>query len=1017
MLGSLLKNRYEILKEIGHGGMGIVYRATDRQTGRTVAVKALPHNLARDASYLRRFEREAQALRDLNHPNIVQFVDSFSEGNDHFIVMDYMGGGSLLDRIRKEGALPLDDARQIAIDLTDALIRAHRIGIFHRDIKPENILLNDDGIAHLSDFGLVGGNTEGSRLTGTGAVMGTAYYMPPEAWQGEKLDERSDIWSLGIVVFEMLSGGLPFEGENSVAVMRAVLQDPTPDLRTIRADVPEGLVQIIRKMLAKDREQRYQTMREVSADLAVGEPAQRLRGSGMGTSSTILGIPQRRMAGLGVVALVLVIMAAISAFLVLGQGNETGGISVVDQTNTAFALMPTNTDSPTPSDTPTPTITPTPSDTPEQGSISVSSEEARVFDAPSLDAVQIATIAGGETIIVDGVTPPNEFGFRFFRVVLDDGGFGWVPDINLDVAGGNIAEIAEFTTPTNTPTPSETPTATHTPSETPTPTETPTETLTPSETPTASDTPTDTPTGTLTPSETPTATLTPSDTPTETLTPTDTATATFTPSNTPTPTNTLTPTQTFTPSDTPIATATPTPIPLIENVQTASSVVVYALPDTSSERVLSLATGFAPHVRGVSEDGEWALIYYFSVDGLQDGWIRLNQLRPAEGQLDSAEIIDINAPPGLVPVPYNELAVPISEVGPIATATQETQVIREFTVGMGGFAGGSNCVYDSPYDIREGDIVNFEIDAVPNTVEGRDRIVADGIEFSVSGETLSDVSYSTFSDGTTTVFAYGRWQAGEAGRYFVTGRWQNAGAAAGYNEDCTLTVAPRFAAEPTLVPTATPIPYVQGTTSATAQIYAAPSTDAERLLAVSASFSPFVGGISADSEWIYIYYFDLGDVAAGWVALADMSVDTSNLTVIDPDAPPALPRRLAYTEAAAPPSLLASATPDFSNVAVRLNLENCTSVPAGLPIRVGAPLTVRFDVQPLDEATATNPPRNGVITVNGAGLTVNYDGWGLVNGGYQTAIRAGWTPQSAGTVTVAASFIDRNASCTYTVVE
>ena len=270
MLGQTLNQRYLLTASLGKGAMGMVYRATDVQTGQAVAVKMLSPDLAPNPEILERFRREGEALRRLKHPNIVGFVDMFEHGRQLVIVMEYMPGGSLHTLI-KQGPLPLARARHIALDVCDALIRAHRLGIIHRDIKPENILLADDGSPKLTDFGVAHLTSENNRLTATGTQVGTPYYMSPEAWEGQPLDAQTDIWSLGVVLFEMLTGQLPFEGGTAAAVMTKVLMTPPPDLRQLRPEVPPGLAQIVAGMLARDRAARYQTIREASVDLERGE--------------------------------------------------------------------------------------------------------------------------------------------------------------------------------------------------------------------------------------------------------------------------------------------------------------------------------------------------------------------------------------------------------------------------------------------------------------------------------------------------------------------------------------------------------------------------------------------------------------------------------------------------------------------------------------------------------------------------------------------------------------------------
>lgn len=265
MIGETLNSRYKITEKLGGGAMGTVYRAVDEQSGRNVAIKFIAKNLAADPSMLERFKREGEALRQLRHLNIVGFVDAFQSDDSYVIVMEHVPGGSLYDLLRS-GPLPIERAVQITLDLCDALIRSHHLKIIHRDIKPENILMAEDGTPKLADFG-VARLSEGTRMTRSGMQVGTPYYMSPEAWDGQTLDARTDIWSLGVVLFEMLAGQPPFVGDTPMSVMKKINEAPPPDLRKMRADVPPDLIRIVGRMLTRNKDRRYQTMREVAVDL------------------------------------------------------------------------------------------------------------------------------------------------------------------------------------------------------------------------------------------------------------------------------------------------------------------------------------------------------------------------------------------------------------------------------------------------------------------------------------------------------------------------------------------------------------------------------------------------------------------------------------------------------------------------------------------------------------------------------------------------------------------------------
>jgi formylglycine-generating enzyme required for sulfatase activity/tRNA A-37 threonylcarbamoyl transferase component Bud32 len=271
MIGQTLRNRYFISTRIGKGAMGTVYRATDTKTGQEVALKVIYSELAVDPAMLERFKREGDALRQLKHPNIVEFVDAFEHDEQYVIVMEYLSGGSLFDLLL-EGPLPIERVRQIALDLCDALIRAHRLNIVHRDIKPENVMMNQNGTPKLADFGLARLSHD-TRMTRSGTQFGTPHYMAPEAWEGKTLDAQADIWSLGILMFEMLTGQVPFHGDTPLAVMNKVFTSQPSRIKKLRSNLPPSLAKIIRRMLARDKKQRYQTMREVAVDLERNQAA------------------------------------------------------------------------------------------------------------------------------------------------------------------------------------------------------------------------------------------------------------------------------------------------------------------------------------------------------------------------------------------------------------------------------------------------------------------------------------------------------------------------------------------------------------------------------------------------------------------------------------------------------------------------------------------------------------------------------------------------------------------------
>ncbi len=261
----IIANRYEIIESIGQGGMGEVFRACDQQTGEFVAIKQLRPDVSMPG-LLERFEREGEALRQLNHPNIVKMLASVEENNLHYLVMEYVQGGSLEELLRHEPKLSITRVLEIALDLADALTRAHRLKITHRDIKPANVLIAEDGTPRLTDFGVarIGSRT---RVTETGSLIGTYAYLSPEACRTQDLDARTDIWSFGVMLYEMLAGRLPFSAEQGAAILVSILNDPVPPLAQFRPNVPSALAHLIERMLAKDRDDRIASVRQVGLEL------------------------------------------------------------------------------------------------------------------------------------------------------------------------------------------------------------------------------------------------------------------------------------------------------------------------------------------------------------------------------------------------------------------------------------------------------------------------------------------------------------------------------------------------------------------------------------------------------------------------------------------------------------------------------------------------------------------------------------------------------------------------------
>ena len=265
--GQKINDRYEIIKSIGEGGMANVYLAHDIILDRDVAIKVLRGDLSGDDKFVRRFQREALAASSLSHPNIVEMYDVGEDNGTYYIVMEYINGKTLKQLIKKRGALSLSECVDIMLQLTDGVDHAHASYIIHRDLKPQNIMIEDNGEVKITDFGIAMA-LNNTQLTQTNSVMGSVHYLPPEQASGKGATVKSDIYSLGIMLFELLTGSLPFKGDNAVEIAFKQIKDDIPSVREINPNIPQSLENIVLRATAKNPKNRYSSAKEMHDDLA-----------------------------------------------------------------------------------------------------------------------------------------------------------------------------------------------------------------------------------------------------------------------------------------------------------------------------------------------------------------------------------------------------------------------------------------------------------------------------------------------------------------------------------------------------------------------------------------------------------------------------------------------------------------------------------------------------------------------------------------------------------------------------
>jgi serine/threonine protein kinase len=396
LIGKML-GPYQILERIGEGGMAVVYKGYQAPLDRYVAIKVLRGELTRDETFVTRFRREALAVARLDHPNILHVYDAGATDGVYYIAMAYVDGGSLRERI-DQGPLEVDLAVSIAAQLADALDHAHRHDLIHRDVKPSNILLSRSMRPMLADFGIAKVLYEATRLTRTGVSFGTPEYMAPEHALMQPVDARTDIYALGVVLYEMLCGEVPFVAATPVVTLYRHVNDALPPLRRKNTDVPKWLEAVLGRALAKRPQDRYQRARELADDLerrqatTVGRLRSTVRLGGTAWPPTARNGLGRGPAILGAIGLLLaVLLLGGISWLDVGGGQESGSPTAIPTASvlapadvaTTTAPTPTPTSSATGTSSPTASATPTSTDTPTPTSTESPSPSATATALPT----------------------------------------------------------------------------------------------------------------------------------------------------------------------------------------------------------------------------------------------------------------------------------------------------------------------------------------------------------------------------------------------------------------------------------------------------------------------------------------------------------------------------------------------------------------------------------------------------------------------------------------------------------
>jgi serine/threonine-protein kinase len=334
MIGTVLSSRYRLEAKLGSGGMSTVYLARDTTLDRSVAVKVMHREMSEQPDQLERFRQEARAVAKLSHPNVVSVIDAGEDGGFPYIVFEYVEGETLKQRIARLGALDTQEALAYAIEIARGLTVAHARNMVHRDIKPQNVLIDAEGRAKLTDFG-ISRQLEQDGMTATGRVLGTTDYVAPEQAMGRGADQRSDIYSLGVVLYEMLIGQVPFHADSQVGVAMKHVNEELPDVQARRPDVSAAAALVVERATAKDPHERYQSVGEMIDDLSTALEVEAARaGSTTGEATSVLqAVPpakrklskRARLSWTAAVLLGLAVAAVIVVIVVVSSGNSPVG--------------------------------------------------------------------------------------------------------------------------------------------------------------------------------------------------------------------------------------------------------------------------------------------------------------------------------------------------------------------------------------------------------------------------------------------------------------------------------------------------------------------------------------------------------------------------------------------------------------------------------------------------------------------------------------------------------------------